>query len=188
MPDFGKTLLFASIGIAAFSLLLLIISVGIPNWLDDGSGNTVGLFRKCFGVNATGISPNLTEGCVNESRVTQGGLSVFGLLLLAFAVIIGIVAAWKSEMAVLLYATLGLMYFSSLFVMSAYATWGTYAREPALYNHPAMNYDEKTHHTSMGPGYHLCVAAHYFLWTALTLLAFAVGHASASRDSSGGTS
>lgn len=188
MPDFGKTLLFASVGIAAFSLLLLIISVGVPNWLDDGAGNTVGLFRKCYGSNTTSYGANLTEGCVNENRVTQGGLSVFGLLLLAFAVIIGVVAGWKTDMALLLYATLGLMYFSSMFVMSAYATWGTYAREPALYLHPVISVDEKSHHTSMGPGYHLCVAAHFFLWTALTLLAFAVGHASASRDSSGGTS
>jgi len=29
----------------------------------------------------------------------------------------------------------------------------------------------------MGYSYNLCVAAHYFLWTALTILAFSVGHA-----------
>jgi len=31
-------------------------------------------------------------------------------------------------------------------------------------------------HTSMGGSYNLCVAAHYFLWTALTLLAFGAGY------------
>lgn len=183
MPDLGRLTLFAAIGIGAFSLLLLIISVGIPNWLDDGTGNTVGLFRKCFASNATNIASNLTEGCVNENRVTQGGLSVFGLLLLAFAVIVGVLSIVKADMILILYASLGLMYFSSMFVMSAYATWGTYARDPLLYFHPAFANSLITlRYTSMGAGYHLCVAAHYFLWTALTLLAFGAGYKASERN------
>lgn len=184
--SYGKIATFAASGLGAFALLLLIISVGVPNWLDDGVGNTVGLFRKCYAANSTLISANLTEGCVNENRVTQGGLSIFGLLLLVFAVIVGIVAGIKSDMIILLFVSLGLMYFSSMFVMAAYATWGTYSREPILYFHPRFIIPSGFSYTSMGPAYHLCVAAHYFLWTALTILAFAVGYRMCERNQNPG--
>ncbi|UJR33346.1 hypothetical protein I4U23_020795 [Adineta vaga] len=149
MPDFGKICLIAAAGISGFSLLLLIISVATPTWLDAGDGNTIGLFRTCTG-----------PGCYNLNRVTQAGLSIFGLLLLVFAIAATI-------------ATLGLLYFSSIFVMSAYATWGTYTRDLDVYLFPYGS--TLLGHTSVGSSYHLCVAAHYFLWTALTLLAFGAG-------------
>lgn len=171
MPSFVKTLLFAAAAISALSLLLLIISVATPAWLDDGQGNTIGLFRKCYG-----SSPNATlTGCFNENRVTQGGLSVFGLLLLAFSLFATIAGAFTKNSLILL-ASLGLLYFSSMFVMSAYATWGTYSRDPASYTFPNLLPADNSHHTSMGYSYHLCVAAHFFLWTALTIVAFAVGN------------
>jgi hypothetical protein len=37
MPDRATIAILVGAGIAAFSLLLLIISVGIPLWLDDGN-------------------------------------------------------------------------------------------------------------------------------------------------------
>lgn len=167
MASFVKTLLFAGAAISALSLLLLIISVATPAWLDDGQGNTVGLFRKCYSG-----SNNSSTGCFNENRVTQGGLSVFGLLLLVFS-LFALIAGAFTKNNLILFVSLGLLYFASMFVMSAYATWGTYSRDPASYVFP---YTPATdHHTSMGYSYHLCVAAHYFLWTALTLVAFAIG-------------
>ena len=185
MPQASKILVLAASGISAFALLLLIISVATPGWLDDGTGNTIGLFRKCYAPNATFYGTNLTEGCFNEARVTQGGLSVFGLLLLAFAVIAGIVGA-VMEKSILYIVSLGLMYFSSMFVMSAYATWGTYSRDPLSYNYPKFfGVAADTPHTSMGYSYHLCVAAHYFLWTALTILAYAVGTARGGEQPTG---
>ena len=186
MAPAPKILILIASGIAAFALLLLIISVATPGWLTDGTGNTVGLFRQCYSENAAVIasSSNLTEGCFGANQVTQGGLSVFGLLLLAFAVILGIVGA-VTERSILFFISLGLMYFSSMFVMSAYATWGTYSRDPLLYNFPKyIGLGPDTVHTSMGYSYHLCVAAHYFLWTALTLLAYAVGVASNAPETS----
>ena len=170
MANIQKLTLFAGAGIGAFALLLLIISVATPVWLSDGNGNTVGLFRQCT---ATNGSANLGIGCFAQNRVTQGGLSVFGLLLLVFAVFATIAAAFTG-MPMLLFISLGLMFFSSMFVMSAYATWGVYSRDPSLYLFP--NLGSVTSYTSMGYSYNLCVAAHFFLWTALTLVAFGVGH------------
>ena len=178
MPDLGKIGLFASAGVGAFALLLLIISVGTTVWLDDYGGNTVGLFRKCYGDNGTVINDGAGSaglGCINEARVTQGGLSVFGLLLLAFGVI-ALIAGTILNKPPILFGALGLYYFSSMFVMAAYATWGTYSREPYLYYFPSLAPGIDLHHQSMGASYHLCVAAHYFLWTALTVLAFAAGY------------
>jgi hypothetical protein len=171
MPDFQKLTLFVGAGIGAFALLLLIISVATPAWLDDGAGNTVGLFRQCISTN--GAIFNQSTGCFAQNRVTQGGLSIFGLLLLVFAVFATIAAAFTGN-AMLLLASLGLMFFSSMFVMSAYATWGVYARDPKLYIFPDPS--SIARYTSMGYSYNLCVAAHFFLWTALTLVAFGVGH------------
>lgn len=173
MPELPKLLLFVGAAISALALLLLIISVATPGWLDDGKGNTIGLFRKCLadGANYNGLGP----GCHNENRTTQGGLSVFGLLLLAFSLFATIAAAFTKHKAAVL-ASLVLLYFSSMFVMSAYATWGTYSRDPLSYNFPNNSTTADSPHTSMGYSYHLCVAAHYFLWTALTLVAFAAGH------------
>ncbi|CAF1068864.1 unnamed protein product [Adineta steineri] len=170
MPELQKLVLFAGAGIGAFALLLLIISVATPAWLDDGNGNTIGLFRRCVGNNGTA---NIGLGCQAANRVTQGGLSVFGLLLLVFAIFATIAAAFTGN-AMLLLVSLGLLYFSSMFVMSAYATWGTYSRDPASYFFP--NSPTIDAHTSLGYSYNLCVAAHFFLWTALTLVAFGVGH------------
>jgi hypothetical protein len=181
MAETHKIMILVASGIGAFALLLLIISVATPAWLEDGTGNTIGLFRKCYAANATVIASNLTSDCFNEARVTQGGLSVFGLLLLIFAIIAGIVGAVRGP-EILFYASLGLMYFSSMFVMSAYATWGTYSREPLAYHYPrfygSFSISAELAHTSMGYSYHLCVAAHFFLWTALTLLAYGIGVAS----------
>ncbi|UJR13854.1 hypothetical protein I4U23_000864 [Adineta vaga] len=170
MPGIQKLTLFAGAGIGAFAILLLIISVATPAWLDDGNGNTIGLFRRCVGTNGTA---NLTLGCTAANRVTQGGLSVFGLLLLIFAVFATIAATFTRN-AMLFLVSLGLMYFSSMFVMSAYATWGGYSRDPSSYYFPNVPTTEQ--HTSTGYSYNLCVAAHFFLWTALTLVAFGVGH------------
>lgn len=171
MPEFHKLILFVGAGIGAFALLLLIISVATPSWADDGSGNTIGLFRKCFANNGTeyGLGP----GCHPDNRTTQGGLSVFGLLLLIFAIFATIAAAFTGN-SMLLLVSLGLMFFSSMFVMAAYATWGVYARDPKTYFFPAKAATEL--HTSLGYSYNLCVASHFFLWTALTLVAFGVGH------------
>ncbi|CAF2597039.1 unnamed protein product [Rotaria sp. Silwood2] len=171
MPQFHKLTLFAGAGIGAFAVLLLIISIATPAWVDDGKGNTVGLFRKCVAANA---SADLGEGCHGENRVTQGGLSVFGLLLLIFGIFATIAAAFTGNTLILL-VSLGLMYFSSMFVMSAYATWGVYSRDPYLYLFPNGG-SSSLQYTSMGYSYNLCVAAHFFLWTALTLVAFGVGH------------
>jgi len=182
MPEFNKLTLFAGAGIGAFALLLLIISVATPAWVDDGSGNTIGLFRTCVGTgNYSGT--NLGQGCHAVNQVTQGGLSVFGLLLLVFAVFATIAAAFTGN-SLLLLVSLGLMYFSSMFVMSAYATWGVYSRDPGTYNFPNLALSD--HHTSMGYSYNLCVAAHFFLWTALTLVAFGVGHFWGSERNSSG--
>lgn len=176
MPDRAKIIFFASAGLGGFALLLLIISVGTTVWLDDYGGNTVGLFRKCYGDNTSVINDgfNTVSGCINENRITQGGLSVFGLLLLAFGVI-ALIAGTIIGKIQIVYGALVLFYFSSMFVMAAYATWGTYSREPYLYAFPSIKPDVNPHHTSMGASYHLCVAAHYFLWTALTALAFGAG-------------
>jgi len=171
MPGIQKLTLFTGAGIGGFALLLLIISVATPVWLTDNSGNTIGLFRECVATNGSAIGLGL--GCYGANRVTQGGLSVFGLLLLIFAVFATIAAAFTGN-SMLLLVSLGLMYFSSMFVMSAYATWGVYSRDPNSYNFP--NAPLSDHHTSMGYSYNLCVAAHFFLWTALTLVAFGVGH------------
>jgi hypothetical protein len=179
MPDIPKLLLFVGAAISGLALLLLIISVATPGWLDDGRGNTIGLFRKCLADNAT--YGDLGPGCHNENRTTQGGLSVFGLLLLAFGLFAVIAAAFMENIAVLL-ASLGLLYFASMFIMSAYATWGTYSRDPPSYNFPTVGYTLASPHTSMGYSYHLCVAAHYFQWTALTLVAFVAGLRWAGRN------
>jgi hypothetical protein len=172
MPEFHKLLLFAGAGIGAFALLLLIISVATPVWVDDGNGNTIGLFRRCVSGNASEIG--LGPGCSPANRVTQGGLSVFGLLLLVFAIFATIAAAFTGN-ALLLLISLGLMFFSSMFVMSAYATWGVYSRDPGTYLFP-LNASSTLAHTSMGYSYNLCVAAHFFLWSALTIVAFGAGH------------
>lgn len=179
MPEFHKLMLFVGAGIGAFALLLLIISVATPAWADDGNGNTIGLFRRCF-ANSSSVYQQ-GPGCFSNNRTTQGGLSVFGLLLLVFAVFATIAAAFTGN-AMLLLASLGLMFFSSMFVMSAYATWGVYARDTATYTFP--NNLNITSYTSMGYSYNLCVAAHFFLWTALTIVAFGVGnHWGAERNS-----
>lgn len=165
-------------GVAGFSLLLLIISVGTVVWADDNDGSSVGLFRKCFAEKYKGFSPDQNAGCFNANQITQGGLSVFGLLLLVFAIAATIAAIFLRNQIVL-FVALGLLYFSSMFVMAAYATWGTYSRDPAIYAFPAyekIGVPAGVHYTSMGSSYHLCVAAHYFLWTALTLLAAVIGY------------
>jgi hypothetical protein len=172
MPQFHKLTLFAGAGIGAFALLLLIISVATPAWVDDGLGNTVGLFRQCF-ANNTAINQQ-GPGCFSANRVTQGGLSVFGLLLLVFSIFATIAAAFTGN-PMLLFISLGLMFFSSMFVMSAYATWGVYSRDPGTYFFPNSS-TTSVPHTSLGYSYNLCVAAHFFLWTALTFVAFGVGH------------
>ncbi|CAF4707523.1 unnamed protein product, partial [Rotaria socialis] len=164
----GKIAVAAAAGIAAFSLLLLIISVATPVWLDAGSGNTIGLFRQCVG-SGTGNS-----GCVNQNRDPQAGLSVFGLLLLAFAIIVAIASIFIEKLPIL-YGALGLLYFSSVFVMSAYATFGVYSRDPGAYFFPYLQ-TVNNPYTNVGYSYNLCVASHYFLWTALTLLAFGAGY------------
>ncbi|CAF0812310.1 unnamed protein product [Adineta steineri] len=160
MPDLGKISLIAAAAISAFSLLLLIISVATPVWLDDGTGNTVGLFRQCT-----------SGGCINANQVTQGGLSIFGLLLLVFAIVANIAGIFMRGKPIILWIALALLYFSSMFVMSAYATWGVYSRDPTLYGFATF-----PGHSSMGYSYNLCVAAHYFIWTALTLLALGIGY------------
>ena len=172
MVEFQKLVLFAGAGISAFAVLLLIISVATPAWVSDGNGNTIGLFRRCFAGNSSAYSQG--PGCFTENRTTQGGLSVFGLLLLIFAVFATIAAAFTGN-TILLLASLGLLFFSSMFVMAAYATWGVYSRDPATYLFPNSGSLVSTY-TSMGYSYNLCVAAHFFLWTALTLVAFGVGH------------
>lgn len=176
MPDVSKIGLFAAAGVGAFALLLLIISTGTTLWLDDYAGNSIGLFQKCYGENKTliGDGPDKTARCDGEGRVTQGGLIVFGLLLLAFGVI-ALIAGTILGRIPIIFGALALYYFSSMFVMAAYATWGTYSREPYLYAFPSVPKDTTGHYTSMGSSYHLCVAAHYFLWTALTVLAFVAG-------------
>ena len=177
MPNPGKVSIIAAAGIGGFALLLLIISVGTVTWLDDGNGNTIGLFRKCYG---TSIPINdgsgNTAGCYSENRVTQGGLSVFGLLLLAFGIIAVIASLFIDKPGVLL-GSLILFYFSSMFVMAAYATWGVYSRDPYSYGFPSISPNNTDRHTGLGASYNLCVAAHYFLWTALTALAFGAGYA-----------
>jgi hypothetical protein len=65
-----------------------------------------------------------------------------------------------------------------MFVMAAYATWGVYTRDIYSYNFPmTLEGTPDGHHTALGASYNLCVAAHYFLWTALTALAFGAGYA-----------
>lgn len=172
MPGLEKTLLLVGAAVSGLALLLLIISVATPGWLEDGKGSSIGLFRKCLATNVT--YNGYTEGCFNENRTTQAGLSVFGLLLLAFGLFTTIAAAFTRNSLILI-ISLGLLYFASMFIMSAYATWGTYSRAPSLYNFPTVVSDDSKH-TSMAYSYHLCVAAHFFVWTALTLVAFSVGH------------
>lgn len=171
MVESQKIALFVGAGIGAFTVLLLIISVATPVWVSDGNGNTIGLFRRCFGSSSSyyGQGP----GCFAANRTTQGGLSVFGLLLLIFAVFATIAAAFTGNMMIL-FAALGLLFFSSMFVMAAYATWGVYSRDPDTYFFPSNS--TITSYTSMGYSYNLCVAAHFFLWTALTFVAFGAGH------------
>ncbi|CAF0729700.1 unnamed protein product [Adineta ricciae] len=174
MPPLGKSLLIATAGIAGFSLLLLIISVATTTWLDNGNGSTIGLFRKCYGDNTANLGLSNGPGCYNENRVTQAGLSIFGLLLLVFS-IVAVIASVFIPNPIILFGGLGLLYFSSMFVMAAYATWGNYTRDTATYffpYSPTINIPN----TSVGPSYNLCVAAHYFIWTALTVLAFATGY------------
>lgn len=173
MVELQKIVLFAGAGIGAFTVLLLIISVATPVWVTDGNGNTIGLFRRCFATNSSAYSAG--PGCVAANRTTQGGLSVFGLLLLIFAVFATIAAAFTGNL-VLLLASLALLFFSSMFVMAAYATWGVYSRDLETYLFPASKPTPEPTYTSMGYSYNLCVAAHFFLWTALTLVAFAAGH------------
>lgn len=171
MPDLQRLTLFVGSGVAGLALLLLIISVGTPAWLDDGKGSTVGLFRKCL---ATNTSDNgLGEGCHNENRTTQAGLSVFGLLLLAFGLFATIAGAFTRNPMIML-ASLGLVYFASMFVMCAYSTWGQYSRVRSLYNFPSSVGGDR--YTDIGYSYNLCVASHFFIWTALTLIAFGVGY------------
>lgn len=174
MPEFQRLVLFAGAAIAAFATLLLIISVATPSWASDGNGNTIGLFRRCFAADSSYYSSG--AGCHAANRTTQGGLSVFGLLLLIFGVFATIAAAFTRN-AMLLLASLGLLYFSSMFVMSAYATWGVYSRDVDTYVFPANSTQFNIpSHTSLSYSYNLCVAAHFFLWSALTLVAFGVGH------------
>lgn len=181
MPDRGTLALIVGLSIGGFSLLLLIISVGTVTWADDNSGSSVGLFRKCYGGNYTGTT---AQGCYNENRAPQAGLSVFGILLLSFAIIVAIANIFLKR-PLLLFIGLGLFYFASMFVMATYATWGHYSRSPSVYFFPySERANEDLAHTSMGASYHLCVAAHYFLWTALTLLAFGAGYSAANGDSS----
>jgi hypothetical protein len=180
MPDLGRIAIIAAAGIGAFALLLLIISVGTVSWLDDGNGNTVGLFRECFANNTVYQGNTYGPGCTSQNQVTQGGLSVFGLLLLAFGVI-AIIANIFLKKEIILFVSLGLVYFASMFVMAAYATWGVYSRDPDSYFFPVSGVNVS--HTSLGASYNLCVASHYFLWTALTALAFGAGYAiSAERN------
>lgn len=169
-----RLLMIVGTGIGAFSLLLLIISVGIPTWTIDKDSNSVGLFRQCYSSSGAVYAPDRTEGCVNANRVTQGGLSVFGLLLLSFALMVAVFGIFRQNWIALLVA-LGLFYFSSMFVMSAYATWGVYSRAPSTYGFPVPNLDDSIRYQEMGAGYNLCVAAHYFLWTAMTIFAVGVG-------------
>lgn len=162
-------------GIGSFSLLLLVISVGTPVWLDAGSGSTVGLFRKCYGNNiSTTITPS-GSGCYAESRAPTAGLSVCGILLLGFSIIFVIISGCK-ENKIFLGISVVLFYFSSIFVMAAYATWGVYSRDQNLYSFPSSAPASIANHTSMGSSYNLCVAAHYFLWTALTIIAAIFGY------------
>ena len=174
MPEFQRLVLFAGAGIGCLATLLLIISVATPSWASDGNGNTIGLFRRCFSTESAYYASG--AGCHAANRTTQGGLSVFGLLLLIFGVFATIAAAFTRN-AMLLLASLGLLYFASMFVMSAYATWGVYSRDPDTYLFPANASSYSfSGHTSLSYSYNLCVAAHFFLWSALTLVAFGVGH------------
>ncbi|CAF0829952.1 unnamed protein product [Rotaria sordida] len=176
MPTLAKLAIAAASGIASFALLLLIISVATPVWLDGGQGHTIGLFRKCYGENLTGIDAPNGPGCTNENRAPQAGLSVFGLLLLAFSIIAAIAGMFMDSQIglLILYGSLGLLYFASMFIMSAYATWGVHSRDEEPYFFPRQL--SNVPHTNMGYSYNLCVAAHYFLWTALTMLAYGIGY------------
>jgi hypothetical protein len=189
MPEPRTLFLSIAAGIGAFALLLLIISVGTTTWLDDGLGDTIGLFRKCYGGNVPiADNSNNSAGCYAENRVTQAGLSVFGILLLSFGVI-ALIASIFIQQPIVLWSSLILYYFASMFVMSAYATWGVYSRDSYSYLFPAVppvTTSNDTRHTGLGASYNLCVAAHYFLWTALTVLAFAAGYAyNADRNTNG---
>jgi len=175
MPNAGSIANIFAASVGGFALLLLIISVGTTTWADDGNGDTVGLFRRCYGNNASVATVGADPGCYSYNQVTQGGLSVFGLLLLAFGVITTILYIFLHREIILL-GSLVLFYFSSMFVMAAYATWGVYSRDPATYFFPANATNFQLPYTSLGASYNLCVAAHYFLWTALTALAFGVGY------------
>lgn len=166
--EVGRIALFVGAGIGAFALLLLIISVGTTSWLSDGAGSSIGLFRKCYGDSTS------SPGCENANRNPQAGLSIFGLLLLVFSIIATLAGAFMKN-PIVLFVALGLLYFASIFVMSAYATWGVYSRDEESYFFPQTS-PPKQNHTLVSYSYNLCVAAHYFLWTALTLLAFGVGY------------
>jgi len=174
MPDLVRITLIATAAISGLSLLLLIISVATPVWLDDGNGDTIGLFRQCYG-SAYAALAGTSSGCSNQNQAPQAGLSIVGLLLLVFS-IVAVIASMFIDKPIILWAGLGLLYFSSMFVMSTYATWGVNSRSPNSYMFP-VTVTGSVNYTSMGYSYNLCVAAHYFLWTALTILAFSVGHA-----------
>jgi len=175
MANAGSIANIVAASVGGFALLLLIISVGTTTWADDGNGDTVGLFRRCYGSNTTVATVGFEPGCYSYNQVTQGGLSVFGLLLLAFGVITTILYIFLNREVILL-GSLVLFYFSSMFVMAAYATWGVYSRDPSTYLFPLNTTGNSFSYTSLGASYNLCVAAHYFLWTALTALAFGVGY------------
>jgi hypothetical protein len=186
MPDLVRITLIATAAISGLSLLLLIISVATPVWLDDGNGDTIGLFRQCYG-SAYAALAGTSSGCSNQNQAPQAGLSIVGLLLLVFS-IVAVIASMFIDKPIILWAGLGLLYFSSMFIMSTYATWGVNSRSLTSYLFPLSSSAISTlygtvSYTSMGYSYNLCVAAHYFLWTALTILAFSVGHAfGKSRD------
>jgi len=187
MPDTSKISLIVAASIGGFALLLLIISVGTVTWADDGNGNTIGLFRSCYGSNIASLISGATSGCFSLNQVTQGGLSVFGILLLSFGVI-ALIASIFIQQPIVLWSSLILYYFASMFVMSTYATWGVYSRDSYSYFFPAYPPVTSTdiRHTGLGNSYNLCVAAHYFLWTALTVLAFGAGYAyNADRNTNG---
>ncbi|CAF1015741.1 unnamed protein product [Didymodactylos carnosus] len=157
-----RILLFAGSGIASFALLLIIISVGTPNWLDDGSGYQVGLFKTCTS----------SLGCSTNNRVTQGGLSVFGLLLLFFGIVTAIAGAFVENMSrYLILASVGFLFFSSMFIMSAYATWGVYSRDSSYSAGTTLS----SSCVPMSWSYNLAVASHFFLLIALTLIAMVFG-------------
>ncbi|CAF1126555.1 unnamed protein product, partial [Didymodactylos carnosus] len=160
-----ETLVLCSgLGIASFALLLLIISVATPNWTDDGQGNQVGLFKSCW---------NMT--CNTDNKVTQGGLSVVSILLLFFGIFTGVAANFLESIAILPLVTTGFLFFSSMFLMSAYATWGVASRDPS-YNNNGLVSSSSSSCIAMSWSYNLAVASHFFLIIALTLVGMFAGN------------